>query len=66
MFVVLWRMARRLPFPEQVLARGLVLAYLAGNLFNSFLFDHTEKLLFAWAIGLLFSGLRAGSKNVDR
>ncbi len=66
MFVVLWRTARRLPLVEQVLARGLVLAYLIGNLFNSFLFDHAEKLLFAWAVGLLFSGLPAGSKNADR
>lgn len=66
MFVVLWRTSRRLPLVEQVLARGLVLAYLVGNLFNSFLLDHTEKLLFAWAVGLLFSGLPAGSKNADR
>lgn len=59
MFVILWRTARRLPPAEQLLARGLVLAYLVGNLFNSFLLDHTEKLLFAWAIGLLYSGLPA-------
>ncbi|MFZ2393473.1 O-antigen ligase family protein [Rhodoferax sp.] len=65
MFVVLWRTSRRLPLAEQVLARGLVLAYLVGNLFNSFLLDHTEKLLFAWAVGLLFSGLSAGRKNAD-
>jgi O-antigen ligase len=66
MFVMLWRTARRLPLVEQLLARGLVLAYLVGNLFNSFLLDHSEKLLFAWAVGLLFSGLPAGSKNTDR
>jgi O-antigen ligase len=65
-FVVLWRTARRLPLVEQLLARGLVLAYLVGNLFNSFLLDHAEKLLFAWAVGLLFSGLPIGSKNADR
>jgi O-antigen ligase len=63
MFVVLWRTAQRLPLVEQMMARGLVLAYLIGNLFNSFLLDHAEKLLFAWAIGLLFSGLPAGSKK---
>ena len=57
LFVILWRTAHRLPPAEQLLARGLVLAYLVGNLFNSFLLDHTEKLLFAWAIGLLYSGL---------
>ena len=66
MFVVLWRTARWLPLAEQLLARGLVLAYLVGNLFNSFLLDHSEKLLFAWAVGLLFSGLPAGYKNTDR
>lgn len=63
MFVILWRTARRLPPAEQLLARGLVLAYLVGNLFNSFLLDHTEKLLFAWAIGLLYSGLPARGQN---
>ncbi|MBB1077471.1 O-antigen ligase family protein [Rhodoferax sp. 4810] len=65
-FVVLWQKAGRLPVAEQVLARGLVLAYLVGNLFNSFLLDHSEKLLFAWAVGLLFSGLPAGKKNADQ
>lgn len=66
MFVVLWRTARRLPLAEQVLARGLVLAYLVGNLFNSFLLDHAEKLFFAWAVGLLFSGIPVGGKNANR
>lgn len=63
-FVALWRSARQLPLPQQVLARGLVLAYLVGNLFNSFLLDHTENLLFSWAIGLLFSGI--ASRNASR
>ncbi len=66
LFVILWRTASRLTPPEQLLARGLVLAYLVGNLFNSFLLDHAEKLLFAWAVGLLFSGLPAGSKSAAR
>lgn len=66
LFVVLWRSARWLPVAEQLLARGLVLAYLVGNLFNSFMLDHSEKLFFAWAMGLLFSGLQADSKNNDR
>ena len=64
-FVVLWRTTRQLPSAEQMLARGLVLAYLVGNLFNSFLLDHAEKLLFAWAVGLLFSGRLAASKAVE-
>ena len=61
-FVTLWQTTRRLPLAEQMLARGLVLAYAVGNLFNSFLLDHAEKLFFAWAIGLLFSGLTASEK----
>lgn len=65
LFVILWRTASRLTPPEQLLARGLVLAYLVGNLFNSFLLDHAEKLLFAWAVGLLFSGLPAANKSTD-
>lgn len=63
MFVILWRTARRLPPAEHLLARGLLLAYIVGNLFNSFLLDHTEKLLFTWAIGLLYSRLPANGKT---
>lgn len=66
MFAVLWRDTCRLPSVEQMLARGLLLAYLIGNLFNSFLLDHAEKLFFAWAVGLLFSGRVAGSEAVER
>lgn len=63
LFVTLWRTASRLPPAEQLLARGLLLAYGVGNLFNSFLLDHAEKLLFAWAIGLLYSRLPALGKT---
>lgn len=66
LFVTLWRAASRLSPPEQLLARGFVLAYLVGNLFNSFLLDHAEKLLFAWAVGLLFSGLAKSHNTTDR
>ncbi len=65
-FVVLWQKSRWLPSAEQMLARGMVLAFLVGNLFNSFLLDHAEKLFFAWAVGLLFSSLPVGRKKVDR
>jgi len=65
-FVVMWRLGRRLPTAERTLARGLVLAYLVGNLFNSFLLDHAERLFLAWAIGLLFSGLSANRFTLDR
>lgn len=56
-FAVLWHTAARLAPTAQLLARGLLLAYLVGNLFNSFLYDHAEALFFAWAMGLLFCGL---------
>lgn len=62
-FVVLWRAAAQLGSAEQLLARGLLLAYGVGNLFNSFLLDHTEKLLFAWVIGLLYAGLQQNRPN---
>jgi hypothetical protein len=42
-----------------MLARGLVVAYAAGSLFNSFLLDHAERLLFAWLVGVLFSAVSA-------
>ena len=63
LFVTLWRVASRLSPAEQLLARGLLLAYGVGNLFNSFMLDHTEKVLFAWAIGLLYSGLPAATNR---
>jgi O-antigen ligase len=42
---------------ERVLARGVVLAVAVGCLFNSLLLDHAEGLFYAWASGILFSGL---------
>jgi hypothetical protein len=53
-----WKIAPRLPTAlETHLARGLVIAYVAGCLFNSLLLDHTEGLLFAWLTALLYGGL---------
>jgi len=61
LFWVPWRLAPRLPVPhERVLARGLVLTIAVGCLFNSLLLDHTEGLLFAWGLGVLFGGLGPG------
>ena len=37
------------------LARGLVLTFVIGCLFNSLLLDHTEGLLFAWLTALVFA-----------
>jgi uncharacterized membrane protein YccC len=40
------------------LARGLILTIAVGCLFNSWLMDHTEGLLYAWLTGLLFAEQR--------
>jgi O-antigen ligase len=51
-----WQVAGRLAQPlYRDLARGLVLTFVVGCLFNSLLLDHTEGLLFAWFTGLLFA-----------
>ncbi len=61
LFWVPWRLAPRLPVPhEGLLARGLVLTIAVGCVFNSLLLDHTEGLLFAWGLGVLFGGLGPG------
>lgn len=57
LFFLQWRLAARLlPFYRD-LARGLVLVFVIGCLFNSLLLDHTEGLFFAWATGLCFAAL---------
>lgn len=55
-----WRSAVQLATVEdRHLARGLVLTFAIGCLFNSLLIDHTEGLLFAWMSGLLFTTIAA-------
>jgi len=56
LFVVLWRLSGGMSPSECLLARGFLLAYLVGNLFNSFLYDHAETRFFALAVGLIFCG----------
>ena len=57
LFFTQWRVAPRLASKlETDLARGLVIAYVAGCLFNSLLLDHTEGMLFAWLTALLYAG----------
>ncbi len=51
-----WRYAGELVQPLfRDLARGLVLTFIIGCLFNSLLLDHTEGLLFAWMSALVFA-----------
>jgi len=67
LFYCVWRDARDLPpAHEQLLARGLVITFAIGCLFNSWLMDYTEGLLFAWASGLLFAGLPPSAKIAER
>ena len=54
-----WRLAARLASPFKQIAQGLLLAFLIGNLFNSFMLDSTERLFFAWISGVLFAELSA-------
>lgn len=56
LFVVLWRISGCFEVTDRLLAHGVLLAYLVGNLFNSFLYDHAEARFFAWAVGLIFCG----------
>ena len=52
------RQSARLPSAlYRDLARGLVITYAIGCLFNSLLLDHTEGLLFAWLSALIFAPL---------
>jgi O-antigen ligase len=54
-----WKLAPSLPTRlESHLARGLVIAFSLGCIFNSLLLDHTEGLLYAWLSAVLYGGLR--------
>ena len=66
LFSLQWRLAARLDPLYRDLARGLVLVFAIGCMFNSLLLDHTEGLLFAWASGLLFAGLPPSAKIAER
>jgi len=58
LFYTLWRLAPLLPTQtEVIMARGVVLAFAVGCLFNSFLTDYDEGVFFIWIIALLFSRL---------
>ena len=49
------RQAWRQPAPFAMLGSGVLLAYIAGNLFNSFMLDFSERVFFAWGMGVLLS-----------
>jgi O-antigen ligase len=55
LFVIMWRQAGALDPAARLAARAIVLTMAVGCLFNSFLIDHVEGLLFAWMAGLLFA-----------
>jgi O-antigen ligase len=58
LFYTQWRLAPLLPTPKDtLLASGVVLAFMVGCLFNSFLTDYDEGVFFIWISALLFSGL---------
>ncbi|MBX9849424.1 MAG: O-antigen ligase family protein [Rhodocyclaceae bacterium] len=50
-----WRQALAQPQPFVVMAIGVLIAFLIGNLFNSFMLDLAERLMFVWAMGVLLS-----------
>jgi O-antigen ligase len=53
-----WKLAPSLPSQlESHLARGLVIAFALGCVFNSLLLDHTEGLLYVWLSAVLYGGL---------
>lgn len=57
-YAVTWHWAGRLPSPaDRAMARGLVLAFAAGGLFNTLLMDHTEGRVFMLFAALLFAAL---------
>jgi len=58
LFGVMWWHAGRLEATTRIAARGLVAAIAAGCLFNSFLIDHSEGMLFAWMAGVLLAAPR--------
>lgn len=67
LYATYWRQAGRLTAPFLQIARGVLLAMLVGNLFNSFMLDFTERMFFAWISGVLFaeSAARSAQAGAD-
>ena len=67
LFIWLWRSAARIPdVLRGELARGLILTFVVGCLFNSLLIDHTEGLFFVWMTALAFAGVGADGEGEVR
>jgi len=66
LYVAFWRQAGKLAPPFQEVARGVLLAVLVGNLFNSFMLDFTERMFFAWIGGVLFAELSLRNAEVGK
>lgn len=65
LYATYWRQAGRLEAPFRQMARGVLLAMLVGNLFNSFMLDYTERMFFAWISGVLLAELSAPRAEVS-
>jgi O-antigen ligase len=64
LFYTQWRLASLLPLPrDAIIARGVVLAFMVGCMFNSFLTDYDEGVFFIWISALLFSGFKPEMKQ---
>ncbi len=59
--VIIWVKAAKLSPPYNLIARGLIIAYVVGNLFNSFLLDFSERILFVVLCAALFGPLMTRS-----
>ncbi len=58
LFAQQWRSTARIEDATyRLLAKGLVVTIVLGSFFNPFLVDHTEKLLYCWCSGLIYSGI---------
>jgi O-antigen ligase len=53
----IWRSKALLAPAEALMAGGVLLILVAGNFFNSFLYDHSEVIFTAWFFGVMFSNL---------
>ncbi len=63
LYGIYWRAARRLEPPYAQLAMAVLLGFLLGNLFNSFMMDFAERIFFAWTTGLFFSVQSTGLEH---